>query len=87
MTSDEPITKERAERKSVAEELSSLVRDDAPVILGWACLIAASLVIFSLGKGTPYHQLAAGILMSSSTLFVLMALFELFWRLLVDRNS
>jgi hypothetical protein len=87
MTSDKPVTEERAGRRSVAEELSALVRDDARAVLGWACLIGASLIIFRLSEGTQYHQLAAGILMSSSTLFVLMAICELLWRLLVDRNS
>lgn len=74
-------------RKSAAEELSALVRDTSRAILGWACLIVASLIFFWLSEGTQYHQFAAGILLSSSTLFILMTLFECLWRLAIDRES
>lgn len=65
-------------------ELSALMRDYWPALGGWACLIVASLIAFWLTEGTPYHQLAVGVMMSASTLFILMAIFECIWRLLVD---
>jgi hypothetical protein len=71
----------------MAGELSALIRDFSRALAGWACLIIAALVAFRLTEATQYHQLAAGILVSSSTLFVLMALFECLWRMLVERNA
>ena len=70
----------------MAEELSALIRDCSRALAGWACLIIAALVAFRLTEATQYHQFAAGILMSSSSLFILMALFECLWRMLVERN-
>lgn len=82
MTSKAP-----ASRTSAAEELSALVRSNARDLAGWACLIVASLVAFWITEGTQYHQLVVGILMSSSTLFILMAVFECLWRLSVGPVS
>jgi hypothetical protein len=87
MTSEQPATKAGRGRRPVADELSALIRDDSRALTGWACLIIASLIAFWLTEGTQYHQLAAGILMSSSTLFVLITSFECLWRLFVDRSS
>ena len=67
-------------------ELSRLVRENLFALTGWGCTIAASIVAFRLTEGTPYHPLATGFLMSSSSLFTLMSLFELFWRLFVNLN-
>ena len=80
-------SKASATRTSAAEELSALVQSNSRALAGWACLIVASLVAFWLTQGTPYHQLVVGILMSSSTLFILMAVFECLWRLSVDPLS
>ncbi|HLZ05488.1 MAG TPA: hypothetical protein VKR55_25480 [Bradyrhizobium sp.] len=82
MTSKAPAT-----RRAVAEELSHLVRSNSHTLAGWACLIVVSLIAFWLTERTPYHQLVVGILMSSSTLLILMAVFECLWRLSVDPLS
>jgi hypothetical protein len=68
----------------MTEELSALIRDYSRAMAGWACLIIAALVAFRLTEATQYHQLAAGVLMSSSTLFILLALFECLWRVFVE---
>jgi hypothetical protein len=68
----------------MTEELSALIRDYSRAVAGWACLIIAALVAFWLTEATQYHQLAVGILMSSSTLFILLALFECLWRVFVE---
>jgi ABC-type xylose transport system permease subunit len=87
MTTDDPITKFGTGRRPMAEEFSALMREYSPALAGWACLIIAALVAFRLTGATQYHQRAAGILMSSSTLFILMALFECLWRMFVERNA
>ena len=87
MTADESITKSETARKPPGQRLSTLIRNNSGTILSWACLIIASLIAFWLTDGTQYHQLAAGILMSSLTLFILIALFESLWWLLIDHNS
>lgn len=86
MTSDEPATRSGKGRRKIPDELSALIREDSRALGGWIGLIVASLIAFWLTEGTQYHQLAAGLLMSSSTLFILMALFECLWRLFVGRN-
>lgn len=82
MTSTAPAT-----RRSVAEQLSHLVRSNSRALAGWACLIIVSLIAFWLTERTQYHQLVAAILMSSSTLLILIAVFECLWRLSVDPVS
>ncbi|HMM87638.1 hypothetical protein [Bradyrhizobium sp.] len=64
--------------------MSALIRIYSRALAGWACLIIAALIAFQLTESTRYHQLAAGILMSSSTLFILMALSECLWRMFVE---
>jgi hypothetical protein len=86
MTTEDPLTKSGTGRRLVSEELSALIREYSSALAGWGCLIIAALVAFRLTEATQYHQLAAGILMSSSTLFILMALFECLWRVFVERN-
>ncbi|MEH6952070.1 hypothetical protein V4R08_12150 [Nitrobacter sp. NHB1] len=86
MTSDEPATRSGKGRRTIPGELSALMREDLRALGGWIGLIIASLIAFWLTEGTQYHQLAAGLLMSSSTLFILMALFECLWRLFVGRS-
>jgi hypothetical protein len=86
MTSEQPVIKSTG-RRPVADDLSALIKDYAQALGGWACLIIASAIGFWFTEGTRYHQLAVGILMSSSTLFILMALFEFLWRLFVDDGS
>ena len=87
MIGEKPSTDSRLDRPSAMAALSALIRDFSRALIGWGCLIAASLTCFWLTEGTRYHPLSVGILMSSSILFVLMALFESLWRLLVDDRS
>lgn len=54
-------------------------------LCGWAFLIAASLLGFWLSEGTPYHQFTIGVLLSSTSLFILTTLFEVLWRAMADR--
>jgi hypothetical protein len=86
MTTEDHVTKSGTGRRPPSEELSALMREYSHALAGWACLIIAALVAFWLTEATQYHQLAAGILMSSSTLFILLALFECLWRMFVERN-
>ena len=86
MTTEDPVTKSGTGRRPLSEELSALIRINSHALAGWACLIIAALVALWLTEATQYHQLAAGILMSSSTLFILLALFECLWRMFVERN-
>lgn len=48
----------------------------------WAALIAAALIAFRATRGTEYHQLALGILLSAVTLVILLSLVEVMWRAL-----
>jgi hypothetical protein len=74
--SNKPTTGARTGRGAGAHKLSRLLRENLLALAGWMCLIVASLIAFRLTEGTQYHPLAAGIMMSSSSLFVLMTLFE-----------
>jgi hypothetical protein len=49
-------------------------------IATFAALICGALVLLWVSRGTQFHQLAIGIVMSSATLALLLALFELCWR-------
>jgi hypothetical protein len=86
MTRHQQTTASGPEKGTMVDELSALIRESSRPLAGWACLIGASLIGFRLTEGAPYHHLAAGVLLTSSTLFVLMALFEGLWRLFVDHG-
>ena len=45
----------------------------------WAALIAFALIAYWLSVGTPYHQLAIGVLAAAVTLLVVMLVFETLW--------
>ena len=87
MTGEPRIAKSGTGEWIAEEGLSALMREYWRALGGWACLIVASLIAFWLTEGTQYHQLAVGIMMSASTLFILMAIFECIWRLLVGDVS
>jgi hypothetical protein len=85
MVINEPISRPDSQTAD-GKQLSAFVRNNLRATLWWACTIIASLIAFPLTEGTPYQQLAVGLLMSSSTLFVLIAVFEcLVW--LLDERS
>jgi uncharacterized membrane protein len=63
----------------------SIVRSakiDPSTAWSWAALIAAALIAFWTTRGTEYHQLALGILLSSVALLILLSLVEVVWRAL-----
>jgi len=60
------------------------IRDEGRALCGWLAAVGTALLAFWVSEGTTYHQLAVGILMSSATLFVLMAAFEILWHA-IDR--
>jgi hypothetical protein len=51
------------------------------VVAAFAALIASSLIFLWISRGTQFHQLAIGILLSAVTLSVALALFEICWRI------
>ena len=64
-----------------------LMKDEARALVIWALVIGAVLVGFWFSRGADGHQLAVGLLMASTTLFVLMALFEIVWHVFADRPT
>jgi hypothetical protein len=56
-----------------------LLKDNSTRLYGWAAAICAAGIIFGISRGTPYHQLAIGLLASAITLFVLMSIVEGAW--------
>ncbi|QPF85355.1 hypothetical protein IC762_03200 [Bradyrhizobium genosp. L] len=67
--------------------ISALLRESRRALAGWICVIGAALIGFWLTRGGPYHDFAAGVLLSASTLFIAMALFEGVWRLFVGPEA
>jgi hypothetical protein len=59
------------------------LKDNASVILRWAALIAASLIIFAASRGTRFQQFGDGLLTASVTLLIAIGLFEIIWQLLM----
>lgn len=57
------------------------LRIDPQTAWSWAAAIVAALVVFLASRGTQYHQLTLGVLLSSVTLLVALSLFEVLWRL------
>lgn len=55
---------------------------DLLVAWSWAAFIAAALAVFWVMRGSQYHQLALGLLLSSITLLILLSLVELAWQVL-----
>jgi hypothetical protein len=49
-------------------------------ITSLAALIGGAIIFFWISRGTQFHQLAIGILLSAITLTLALALFELCWR-------
>ena len=46
----------------------------------WLALVAVAVVLFLITLGTRLHQFALGLLISSITLLVVLALFEFAWQ-------
>jgi hypothetical protein len=64
----------------IVRAILGILADEAVALCWWGLLIAGALIGFWSSDGTSYYQLALGALMSSVSLFALMALFECVWR-------
>ena len=64
------------------ENILRSVKIDPSTAWSWAGLIAATLIVFWATRGTEYHQLALGILLSAVTLLILLSLVEVVWQAL-----
>jgi hypothetical protein len=66
------------QRKRVAKRVAMirLSQSDYSLLRLWAVLIAATLIIFWVSRGTQYQQLAIGLLSASVSLCVALSLFE-----------
>jgi hypothetical protein len=49
-------------------------------ITSFATLVGGAIIFFWISRGTQFHQLAIGLLLSATTLTIALALFELCWR-------
>jgi hypothetical protein len=63
----------------MTQAMLRLLKDNSTRLYGWVAAICIAAIIFWISRGTPYHQLAIGILASAVTLFVLMSLVEGAW--------
>jgi hypothetical protein len=69
----------------VLEPIAEMLKDEANALAVWIVVIVGAFAAFWLSEGTAYHQLTVGVLMSSGTLLVLMAVFEAAWRMIGGR--
>jgi hypothetical protein len=59
------------------------LKDNASVVLWWAALIAASLIMFAASRGTRFQQFGEALLSASVSLLIAIGLFEMIWQLLM----
>ena len=59
------------------------LKDNASLILWWAALIAASLIMFAGSRGTRFQQFGEALLTASVSLLIAIGLFEIIWQLLM----
>ena len=60
--------------------MASLLNARYSALYGWALLIAASLLLFWLSRGTPIYHFVAGFMVSVFALAISLALFECVWQ-------
>jgi hypothetical protein len=68
---------------TISNEMTSMaprLDEYRSTIASFAALICGTLIFLWISRGTPFHQLAIGIVMSAMTLALALALFELCWR-------
>jgi len=75
---------------TISTEVTSMaprLREYRSTVASFAALICGAMIFLWISRGTQFHQLAIGIMMSAITLTLALALFELCWRvgLLVAR--
>ena len=63
------------------------IKEEGRAFYGWTAAVGVALFGFWFSNGTTYHQLAAGGLMSSATLFASMAIFEVLWHAIGRQRS
>ena len=87
MTTKQQTARPGPEKPTAKHDVRTLIRESWRALAGWMGLISASLIGFLLTEGARYHHLAVGVLLTSATLFILMVLFEVAWRLLIDDDA
>jgi hypothetical protein len=68
---------------TISNEMTSMVpklRGYRSTIAPFAALICGAMIFLWISRGTQFHQLAIGIMMSAITLAIGLAVFELCWR-------
>jgi hypothetical protein len=68
---------------TISNEMTSMaprLHEYRSTIVSFAALICGAVIFLWISRGTQFHQLAIGIMMSSVTLALALALFELCWR-------
>jgi hypothetical protein len=69
---------------AIGNELTSMaprLREYGSAISSFAALIGGAMIFLWISRGTQFHQLAIGIMMSAIALTLALALFELCWHL------
>jgi hypothetical protein len=64
------------------ENILRRMKIDPATVWSWGALTAGALISFWATRGTEYHQLALGILLSLVSLLILLSLVELVWQAL-----
>ena len=67
---------------ALRSELRRLIAESAHMLVWWAAITALAVVGALGARGSGYHQLAIAALLASATLFVLLSLTEIVWRIL-----
>lgn len=68
---------------TISDEMTSMaprLREYGSTISSFAALICSAMIFLWISRGTQFHRLAIGIMMSAVTLALGLALFELCWR-------
>jgi hypothetical protein len=68
---------------TISNEVTSVepgLREYGSTVASFAALICGAMIFLWISRGTQFHQLAIGIMMSAITLTIALALFELCWR-------
>jgi hypothetical protein len=77
-----PYSRDGSFADILGTELRQLIADSAHMLVWWAAMTALAAVAAIGAKGSGYHQLGIAALLTSATLFVLLALIEVLWRFL-----
>ena len=67
---------------AISNEMTSMaprLREYRSTVASFAALICGAVIFLWISRGTQFHQLAIGIMLSAITLTLALALFELCW--------